>query len=161
MVRKEAPPRKNTAKKARGRGGFRGGYRGRGRGRGGGNFSAHILDLNVNDEKVPNIPETDNRKIIMESTLSACETPIISTKEPTQIFSDEQVEEITNKLKQLSLKDQMDIDFIVPLPPMEEGISIQPQNVAIKEEKQTEKPAEPKKEQSKDLDSWLDGLLGI
>ena len=95
----------------------------------------------------------------MKSTIDACVRPDMTSNDIKQIFSDQQIEEITNKLKKLSLKDQMDIDFIVPLPSLEEGIS-KPIQETKKEEKKQEKESQPKKEE-KDLDSWLDGLLGV
>ena len=91
----------------------------------------------------------------MRATIDSCSRQLpMKTTTHDQDFTDEQIEEITKKLEKLSLKDQITADFIAPLPPMEESIEIvQPEPEKKVEEK-------PKKEEPKDLDSWLDGLLG-
>ena len=145
MVRNQAPPRVKTAAK-RGRGG-RGG---RGR-RGGGN---QRVPLDSNEWRFENAEIDSSQDELMRSTIYSCSRHLpLKVSPPEQKFTKEQIEEITKKLETLTLKDQLTTDFISPIPPMEESIQIvQPEPAKTAEDK-------PKKEEPKDLDSWLDGLL--
>lgn len=153
MVRKEAPPRVKTAHKAyRGRGGA--GGRGRGRGRG-----ARQQTILEGNEWTFDQEEGGENIELMKATLDACTRqlpdPPSSYNETT--YSKEQIEEMSKILSTLTIDEQINAEFLVPVESIETQISTDIVETPLKPEP---KPEPPKQEKPKDLNAWLDGLLG-
>jgi hypothetical protein len=96
--------------------------------------------------------------VLRRSTAAACSRPLPSVPSPPDSpFSDEDAAAFAQILAGLSLDDQVSLDFIVEVPPLERRISQpQPAQPAPAAERKAEPP---KKKPEEDLNSWLDDLL--
>ncbi|OHS94832.1 hypothetical protein TRFO_38975 [Tritrichomonas foetus] len=146
---------KGRGGKARGgRGGFRGKYRGNSRNQ----------KLESNEWRFEEDDTESSTKILRESTLENCTRNLPSPiAPPSSQFSFEIIMQISQILSNLSLEEQMEFDFLVPMPPLDNVDDSIPKADSGKE---GEKPptaaatgGETKRHGS-NLDDWLNDLLG-
>jgi hypothetical protein len=117
------------------------------------------------DRFLPPSDSADGSLALRRATGAACSRPLPSVPSPPDSpFSDEDAAAFAQILAGLSLDDQVSLDFLVDVAPLERRIS-QPDPArpvrAAKPQPPTAARAasHAKKEPDKDLNSWLDDLL--
>ena len=159
-------------KKRGGRG--KSGPRGRGGSRGRGNFrgqrrgNSRNQNLESNAWRFEEEDTMEDVNALRNTTLANCTRPIFSQKVdfPETGFSEQQIQDMDNLLSKLSIEEQTNFGFIVPMPPLDSTPANENQNPIKTENTNNSNPPIKKEEHAKpapkpkeDLDSWLDSLL--
>lgn len=146
--------------RGRGRGKARGGksdFRGRGGYRGRGNSRA-TKNLESNEWRFEDNDQNEEIMVLRKATIDACSKQLpMPQKLPDISIPEEQILRISKIIATLSLEDQINHNFLVPLPPLASDL---PKNQS-KPEDGTKTPCSTESEMKpeENLESWLDNLL--
>lgn len=162
----------NKGRGGRGRGGKnRGGRGGKPRGRPqsrgrGGHFypkkrgNSRNQNLDSNDWRFNEQFDENTTDSLRRETIENCSRTLIQSNalDENKEYTDEQIERIERLISELSIEDQTNYEFIVPMPPLDNssGEKNEEKDAPIKkEENEGENP-----EKQENLNDWLDNLLG-
>lgn len=137
---------------SRGRGGFYPKKRG----------NSHNQNLDSNEWRFKNEYDESSIDSLRRETIENCSRQLIQSNafSESRDFTNEEVQKIDEIISKLSIEEQINYDFIVPMPSLDTISTEKKQNVINdKELEKNDEHKEPEKKQE-DLNDWLDNLIG-
>lgn len=167
--------RENRGRGGRGRGGkSRGGRGGKPRGRvqtrgRGGRFypksrgNSRNQNLDSNEWRFKDQEDENPLNFLRRETIENCSRALIQSNALSEYkdYTDEQVQKMEELISKLSIEEQINYDFIVPMPPLDNSsVETKDNKDESKDEDKNEEQENKATEKQENLNDWLDNLLG-